>query len=175
MTKQPFNKTFLFILKHSFVLLMLNILISCTDKEKNSICEEDDTPSQKYLLTDYQQNEYPVILKKCSISFQNIKSSLLIVHLFDHTKNMTQTQVALLTKIQEQFKNNLTIKHITTDNASNPENIAFFEQLKKYFKLKKTNNLPLMVFYKNNRYYTHIQGKMPIEILRHTVQKILKK
>jgi len=175
--KQSFKQIFLLVVHFSLILLIANALTACNDKQKNRINtddSDDESIPQSYILSDYEANKYSVTLKQRSLHFEDIKTPLMIVHLFQDKKNIAQTQIKMLAQLENQFKQNVVIKHIPINHTGNPDNSAFFKQLQKYLLLQESNILPLIILYKNHRYYTHFEGKIPIEILRHSIQNILK-
>ena len=180
MHKQLLNKTFIYFLRFSIFFFILGTLISCENKKKNSsssqIEEITNAPSSRtYSISNDKNKQYKVTLNQKILLFENTKKTILVVHFFDSTKHNRKAQIDTFNTLEDTFKTKISIRHISVDNASNPENKQFLDTLCANIHIKNKKHLPLVVIFKNNHYYSHFEGSAPVEMIRYDIQQALKK
>jgi len=178
--KQPWNKTFIYFLRFGIFFLILGTFLSCEDKKKSSSTSQTNkitntASSKTYTISDDKNKQHKITLNQKILLFENVKQTILVVHIFDSTKHSSKAQIDTFNTLEDTFKTKISIRHIPIDNASNPENKQFLDTLCDNIHSKAKKHLPLVVIFKNNHYYSHFEGIPPVEMIRYDIQQALKK
>jgi len=126
--------------------------------------------------------------------FKNIQQPIVMIVLFSTWCPPCRGEIPHLTNLQKKFKKNLFIlgalvhddikneplqKLIIAEKAlffistNQKENLKFSDMITPKLKLEKEFPMPLMILFKNGKYFTHYEGNMPEEMIESDIRQLL--
>ncbi len=148
----------------------------------------------RFMLTDHNGISHTVVMKKEKLLFPDITKPVVILHFFSTWSDPCQGEAPYLSDLQLKYKKKIAILGILLhpDNyleeldtfvsknklayfiSSGGENDAFAKAISKRLSLPDMLPIPLTVIYHDGRYYKHYEGAVPVEMLVHDINTLLK-
>jgi len=167
------------------------------ETKKEPISEEASIsliPADTFTLSDIQQNTYTLTIEDQKIIFHNIDQSIVLINFFSTWSFPSRGEIPYLADLQKKYKKDLfiagilindvlydhTLKEFISKHHANyfisnsKQNDAFASKVAKELQLPENFPTPLTVIYKDGDYYTHYEGAVPVEMLDHDIQEIIK-
>ncbi len=155
---------------------------------------EGEAPADAFTLSDIQQNTYTVSIVDQKMTFQTIDQSIVILNFFSTWSAPSCGEIPYLSDLQKKYKKDLFIAGILVNDvlqdnmlkefiskhhanyfiSNHKQNDALFSKVTKALHLPENVSLLLTVIYKNGDYYTHYEGAVPIEMIDHDIQQVIK-
>jgi len=155
---------------------------------KDTASKQADPSGNTYILQSVANDTRKLALGNQNISFGHVKEPVILLTLLSSFSHPYLMQTASFEKLQKKFKDSLFIASI----SSKPIDDENTKKLKKanYFISSNKNNekiisavysglniddntSPLTIIYKNNAYYSHFEGPIPIEMLKYEIQQAI--
>ncbi len=151
-------------------------------------------PLDTVILADIQENTHILNIKDQKIIFQDINQSVVLLHFFSTWCVPCVGEIPYLSDLQKKYKKDLlivgilvndsvyddTLKIFISKNHANyfisnsKQNDAFFNKMMKDLHLPEDFSTPLTMIYKDGDYYTHYEGAVPVEMVDHDIQQVIK-
>ena len=136
-----------------------------------------------------------LILNEGQFMIEESQKPMLLVTFFSTWCPPCRGQIPYFENLQKKYKKHLYIAALLLNDESNTTTLKHFSQRYKmhYFVSRDTKNsdvaakvatalkldknflLPLTILYKDGEYYTHYEGKVPVEMIDHDIHMALKR
>ena len=165
--------------------------------------EQNATPSaekgslpqgKQFTLTDHNGITHTVMFDKQQLLLQDIAKPIVILHFFSTWSQPCQGEAPYLSDLQNKYKKRVSIlgillhpdnylqeldnfikkDHLAYFISSGSQNDAFAKAVTKQLSLPEMLPIPLTVIYHNGQYYKHYEGVVPVEMLVHDIDTLLK-
>jgi thiol-disulfide isomerase/thioredoxin len=150
--------------------------------------------STPFILTDSKQKKYTIYVDNKHITSTNIREPVILINLFATWCSPCKGEIPYLADLQKKYKSKLFVAGVLVNDvqdntalekfiqkyhanyyiSNNKQNNAFAEKLVKSLQLPQNFPLPLTILYKEGNYYIHYEGAVPIEMIEHDIQEIIK-
>ncbi len=174
-----------------------NASTATATKENNvstAINRSSAAKNNRFMLTDHNGISHTVVMEKEKLLFPDITRPVVILHFFSTWSDPCQGEAPYLSDLQLKYKKEVAVLGILLhpDNyleeldtfvsknnlayfiSSGEENDAFAKTISKRLSLPDMLPIPLTVIYHNGRYYKHYEGAVPVEMLVHDINILLK-
>ncbi len=166
--------------------------------KKETISEEtstSQTSTDTFILSDIQQNTHTLTISNQKMTFHDIDQSIVVINFFTTWYSPCRGEIPYLSDLQKKYKKKIfvtgilvndtqdddALKHFISKYHANyfisnsKQNDAFASKVVKELQLPENFPLPLTVIYKDGDYYTHYEGAVPVEMIDHDIQQVIKK
>ncbi|TET87970.1 MAG: TlpA family protein disulfide reductase [Sulfurovum sp.] len=129
------------------------------------------------------------------MTFHDIDQSIVVINFFTTWYSPCRGEIPYLSDLQKKYKKKIfvtgilvndtqdddALKHFISKYHANyfisnsKQNDAFASKVVKELQLPENFPLPLTVIYKDGDYYTHYEGAVPVEMIDHDIQQVIKK
>ena len=151
-------------------------------------------PTDTIILKDIQQNTHTLGIKEQKIIFQDIDRSIVILNFFSTWCVPCRGEIPYLSDLQKKYKKDLFIAGILVNDvlydhtlksfiskhhanyfiSNSKQNDALFAKVIEDLHLPENLSTPLTVIYKDGDYYTHYEGAVPVEMIDHDIEQVIK-
>jgi len=161
--------------------------------------EKADTEPEKFVnatfeILDMQKETYSATVSEEGLLLQNHTKPIVLIQLFATWCNPCVGEIAYLNDLQEMHQEDLFVAGVLTRdtidtstlNAFTQEhhinykimhsesNDAFATHIAQQLDIQGTFPIPLIVIYLNGKYYTHYEGSVPVEMIKHDIKQAKK-
>ncbi len=171
--------------------------IKKSEIKKETVSEEiseSQTPTDTFTLSDIQQNKHTLTLIDQKMTFHDIDQSIVVINFFSTWCSPCRAEIPYLSDLQKKYKKKVFIAGILINDeqsddtlkqfmskyhanyfiSNSKQNNAFANKIVKELQLPENFSIPLTVIYKDGNYYTHYEGAVPVEMIDHDIQEIIK-
>ena len=133
--------------------------------------------------------------KNQKMTFHDIDQSIVVVNFFSTWHSSSRGEIPYLSDLQKKYEKHIFIAGILINDeqsddtlrqfmskyhanyfiSNSKENNAFANKIVKELQLPENFPIPLTVIYKDGDYYTHYEGAVPVEMIDHDIQQVIKK
>jgi len=167
-----------------------------TTKQENSSRESSEAqlPEHTFTLIDREQDKHILSMNDQKIDFQDINQSIVILNFFTTWYSPCRGEIPYLSDLQEKYKKKVFMMGILVNDtqddyslkqfmgkyhanyfiSNGTQNDAFATKVVKALQLPENFPIPLTVIYIYGNYYTHYEGAVPIEMIEHDIQEVIK-
>ncbi len=163
--------------------------------EENSILQTSiDTLIDTFTLSDMLHNKYTLTVSNQKIAFHNIDQSIVILNFFSTWCSSCLGEIPYLSDLKKKYKKKIFIAGVLVNDeqdndalkqfideydinyfiSNSKQNDIFASKVIKELQLPENFSIPLTVICKDGNYYTHYEGAVPIEMIDHDLQQIIK-
>lgn len=153
--------------------------------------EHEKKISDLFQFLDMQKEPYTVKVKEKGLRFQNHEKPIVLLQFFATWCAPCVGEIAYLNDLQEADKEDLFVAGILTRDTIDTDSLnAFIEEHEISYKILQQENdndlavhtakelgipgifpIPLIVLYLNGEYYTHYEGSIPVEMVKHDIRQ----
>ena len=184
-------------MKLKLILSLIALIFAFTgcDKKKQEVTSASllVEPSV-YHLKDLSGKNYEVSSKKNGILVKGYEDKVILMDFFATWCPPCKATVPHLSDIQKKFKDKVLVLGVLLESdkpnsyvqkfvdkygaeyaiSNAPDNMELSSEVAKQINLPRSFPIPLMVMYKNGKYYTHYIGAIPQEMIESDIKDALK-
>ncbi len=147
-----------------------------------------------FTLTNQHGVTHTVLQQEQNLLFEDIKKPIVILHFFSTWSQPCRGEAPYLSDLQVKYNKDVAVLGILLHPddylqeldsfveknqlayfiSSGSQNDAFAKAVTKQLSLPEMLPIPLTVIYHNDRYYKHYEGVVPVEMLVHDIDTLLK-
>ncbi len=155
---------------------------------------EETLPVGTFILNDTQENTHKLTISDQKINFHDINQSIVVVNFFSTWHAPSCGEIPYLSDLQKKHEKHIFIVGILINDvmydrtlqefirkyhanyfiSNSKQNDAFAAKIVKELQLPENFTIPLTVVYKDGDYYTHYEGAVPVEMIDHDIQQVIK-
>jgi len=156
--------------------------------------EAEKNVSDTFEILDMQKETYTATVSQEGLIFQNNRKPIVLVQLFATWCTPCVGEIAYLNDLQETNQEDLFVAGVLTRDTIDTSTLnAFTQEHHINYKIMYSENndalathivqqldiqgtfpIPLIVIYLNGKYYTHYEGSVPVEMVKHDIKQAKK-
>jgi len=131
---------------------------TCDIVDTNKSTLKTNKDAKNFKLYDIDNKDHTIYFDKKNILIEDVSQNFVLLNFFATWCPPCQGQIPYLADLKEKYKK---------------ENDTFAVELLKELNIAERFQLPLTILYKNDKYYTHYEGAVPIEMIEHDLKKAI--